>query len=110
MTGMIHAFLRNPSEARSDSVATTSMRIAPASAHHITARPLLAGRDPNSTSSTPAMISPIPATIGQVNGSPKIAAASTAVAAVPDAPQIPYATPTGIPARNTIVSRTNEPT
>ena len=54
------------------------------------------------------MISPMPATTGQVNGSPKIAAASIAVAAVPDAPQIPYATPTAIPARNTVVSSTNE--
>lgn len=35
------------------------------------------------------MINPIPAAIGQVNGSPQIAAASTAVAAVPEAPQMP---------------------
>ena len=33
-----------------------------------------------------------------------------AVAAVPDAPQMPYATPTGMPARSTIVNSTNEPT
>ena len=42
-----------PSEARSDNVANTSNRIAPASAHHITARPGPLGREPNSTSSTP---------------------------------------------------------
>ena len=55
------------------------------------------------------MISPMPATIGQVNGSPKIAAANTAVPAVPSAPQTPYATPIGIPARSTMVSNTNAP-
>ena len=56
------------------------------------------------------MISTIPAAMGQVNASPNIAAAKTAVAAVPDAPQMPYATPTAIPARSTIVSSTKEPT
>ena len=56
------------------------------------------------------MISPIPITIGQVNGSPKIAAASTAVAAVPDAPHTPYATPMGMPIRSTKVSSTKDPT
>lgn len=56
------------------------------------------------------MISTIPAAMGQVNASPNIAAAKIAVAAVPDAPQMPYATPTGMPALRTIVSSTNEPT
>ena len=56
------------------------------------------------------MMSTMPAAIGHVKGSPKIVAASTAVAAVPDAPQMPYATPTGMPARNTAVSRMKDPT
>ena len=106
---MIHRRLRKPSEARSATVPITSNRMAPASASHITAQSLRRCRDPISTSSTPAMISPMPTPIGQVNGSPKIAAANTAVPTVPSAPQTPYATPIGIPARSTMVSNTNAP-
>ena len=89
ITGTIQIFLRNPSDARSAKRREhlDEDRAGQRQPHHDSASSDRC--DPNSTSSTPAMISPMPATIGQVNGSPKIAAASTAVPAVPSAPQIP---------------------
>ena len=92
---MIQIRLRKPSDARSaerpDQLEDDGAR--QRSPGHGAALPVCL--DPSSTSRTPAMISPMPAAIGQVNGSPKMAAASTAVPAVPSAPQIPYATPIG---------------
>ena len=51
--------------------------------------PSASGCEPSSTSSTPAMISAMPAAMAQVSGSRKRAAPSTAVRAVPIAPQMP---------------------
>ena len=89
--GAIHAFLRSPSDARSASVANTSTAIALSSVSHMvkaSGRPR-SGCEPSSTSSTPAMISAMPAAMAQVSGSRNRAAPSTAVRAVPIAPQIP---------------------
>ena len=67
--GAIHAFLRKPSDARSDRVASNLHRIAQASANHITARPRPSMRSELDKQHA-GDDQPDSRTIGQVNGSP----------------------------------------
>jgi len=54
---------------------------------------------------TPGAIAVVPVVVLPVRGSDQMARASSATNAMPTAPQIPYATPTGVSARNVDVSR-----
>src|SRR5699024_782098 len=63
---------------------------------------------PTSTRITPTAMIAIPAIMRGVSGSFQIARASSATSAIPTATQIPYATPTGIPADSAAARNANE--
>src|SRR5690606_34580296 len=62
---------------------------------------------PDSTRATPTVMTTMPATAPTLSRSPKITAPRMATKATPVAPQIPYATPIGMPARNVNPIRVN---
>src|SRR5699024_5902750 len=77
----------------------------PDPAHAETTPSSSTGRDPVSTRTTPTMINPIPAMAAPLRNSSNRTAPSTAVSETPAAPQMPYATPMGMPVRSTTPSR-----